>query len=192
MFVLPFHTLCCQLSRRYVLMAIVVLITGASTGLGYEVVRALCRSSRQHDIILAGMTVEMAAEAAKVIAAEFLASADGVWPIGINVEDDQSIQQAVKFVEDKFGKLDVLVHNAGRCCHVESPTFSDFMSTYIAPQAYNMTLISIPAKCRCERPGIKPGASTLWALKLQHMRLSHCCYNPLTHGCYSSLAAHQL
>lgn len=96
-------------------MSTVVLITGASTGLGYEVARALCSSGQDYELVLAAMTDLLAFETKMALWTEFPDSVGHVYPVTIDVEDDNSIQKAFDSVKDKYGRLDVLVNNAGRC-----------------------------------------------------------------------------
>ncbi|KAK0761974.1 hypothetical protein N5P37_004774 [Trichoderma harzianum] len=91
----------------------IILITGGNTGLGLEIVRALCRSSKPYKILLAGRSLEKAIAATEKLASEQLNSSTTVEPIQLDVEDDESINSAFKFVEEQFGRLDVLVNNAG-------------------------------------------------------------------------------
>lgn len=86
----------------------VALITGANKGLGLEIARQL---GKQGFIILLGARDERAGKAA----AEQLTK-DGVKDVHalkLEVTNPDHIASAVKWVGDKFGKLDVLVNNAG-------------------------------------------------------------------------------
>ncbi|KAM0246095.1 hypothetical protein ACHAQJ_010347 [Trichoderma viride] len=91
----------------------IILITGGNTGLGLETVRSLCRSSESYNILLAGRSLEKATAAAEKVVSERLSSRTTVEPIQLDVEDDESINSAFKLVEQQFGRLDVLVNNAG-------------------------------------------------------------------------------
>lgn len=91
----------------------IILITGGNTGLGLEIARALCQSSKSYKILLAGRSLEKATAATQKLASKQLNGSTTVEPIQLDVEDDQSINSAFKFVEEEFGQLDVLVNNAG-------------------------------------------------------------------------------
>lgn len=91
----------------------VVLVTGANTGLGFQIIRALCGSNKAYEILLAGRSLEKAQQAAESVAEEFPSSSSEVWPIQIDLEDDDSVQRAFDEVQTKFGRLDALVNNAG-------------------------------------------------------------------------------
>ena len=91
----------------------VVLVTGANTGLGYQIIRALCSSDRAYEIVVGGRSLVRAQQAAKDVVAEFPSTQSQAWPLSIDIEDDDSIKGAYHEIETKFGKLDVLVNNAG-------------------------------------------------------------------------------
>lgn len=92
----------------------IILITGANTGLGFEVVRALCGADKPYHILLGGRSMAKAQQATKDIAAEFPSTSSEVTPIQVDIEDDDSIEKAFQEVQSKYGKLDVLLNNAGR------------------------------------------------------------------------------
>jgi NAD(P)-dependent dehydrogenase (short-subunit alcohol dehydrogenase family) len=85
----------------------VALITGANKGLGFEMARQLGK---------AGVTVVLAArdEQKGEAAAEALRK-DGIDAqfLKLNVTNRQDHTAAAKFLEQKFGRLDILINNAG-------------------------------------------------------------------------------
>lgn len=91
-----------------------VLITGANTGLGFETVRSLFRSQKTYTILLGGRSLDKANAAVDALRKEFPASKSTVQALQIDIEDDLSISKAFETVEGKFGRLDVLVNNAGK------------------------------------------------------------------------------
>lgn len=91
----------------------IVLITGANTGLGYQIVRALYSSDKAYEILLGGRSIEKAQQATQDVEAEFSSSKSHIETVQIDIEDDQSIQNLREHIKSKFGRLDVLVNNAG-------------------------------------------------------------------------------
>ena len=91
----------------------IVLITGANTGLGYQMVRALCDSAKPYDIFVGGRSLEKAQQAVKDASAEFPSTQSSLQAIQVDVESDESIQTAYDIVSSKSGRLDALVNNAG-------------------------------------------------------------------------------
>lgn len=84
----------------------VALVTGANRGIGLEVVRQL--ALRGFTTILGARDVQKGEEAAKALQQGELK----IIPIQLDVTDQQSIDGAKHLVEERFGKLDVLVNNA--------------------------------------------------------------------------------
>jgi NAD(P)-dependent dehydrogenase (short-subunit alcohol dehydrogenase family) len=80
----------------------VTLITGANKGLGYETARRL---------IAEGQTVYMGARDAD--RGEAAASMLGGQFVQLDVTDDASVETALRHINDREGRLDVLVNNAG-------------------------------------------------------------------------------
>jgi NAD(P)-dependent dehydrogenase (short-subunit alcohol dehydrogenase family) len=82
----------------------IALVTGANKGLGRETARRLAELG--WTVLLSSRSAERGAAAA--------AGIDGtVVPIAIDVTDDASVAAAAKEVADRYGRLDVLVNNAG-------------------------------------------------------------------------------
>jgi NAD(P)-dependent dehydrogenase (short-subunit alcohol dehydrogenase family) len=92
----------------------IVLITGGNTGIGYETVKALYGSPEAHTILMGSRSMDKAAEAIKTLESEVSETKSTVVPIQIDIEDDASIEKALKEVESKFGRVDALVNNAGK------------------------------------------------------------------------------
>lgn len=91
----------------------IIFITGANTGLGLETVKSLCRSSSAYTILLGGRSLDKANAAAKEAREEYPDTASTIEPIQIDIEDDESISKAFENVESQYGRVDVLLNNAG-------------------------------------------------------------------------------
>jgi NAD(P)-dependent dehydrogenase (short-subunit alcohol dehydrogenase family) len=84
----------------------VALVTGANRGIGLEVARQL--AMRGFTTILGARDLQKGEEAASSLRQSGLK----VIPIQLNVTEQQSIDAAKHLVEERFGKLDVMVNNA--------------------------------------------------------------------------------
>ncbi len=80
----------------------ICLITGANRGIGYEVCRQL--RGLGHTVILTSRNIEKGKKAAEQLHADYS---------HLDVADEASIKKAAAYVKRKYGKLQVLVNNAG-------------------------------------------------------------------------------
>jgi NAD(P)-dependent dehydrogenase (short-subunit alcohol dehydrogenase family) len=85
----------------------IVLITGANQGLGFETALQLAKLPGYYIFAGARSQEKGAAAVSKIQATEGVVSK--LEPIFIDLDSDETILAAVKTVETKFGKLDVLV-----------------------------------------------------------------------------------
>ena len=93
----------------------VALVTGGARGLGEAIASRLHADG--HHVVVADVNEEGAVESAARMAATGGTEAHG---IAIDVRDDESVASAVADVERRFGRLDVLVNNAGVVSHSRS------------------------------------------------------------------------
>ena len=85
----------------------IALVTGANKGIGFEIAKKLSE---------AGCTVVLGARNEKLgkDASEKLKSAGGKTEyVNLDLLKPETIEKAAAFIKDKFGRLDVLVNNAG-------------------------------------------------------------------------------
>ncbi|KAM0811346.1 hypothetical protein AB5N19_11702 [Seiridium cardinale] len=91
----------------------IVLITGANTGLGYQIVRALVGSDDAYQVLIGGRSIEKAQKAVKDVTSEHPSSKSSVSAISVDIDDDKSIEAAFQQVQKSYGRLDFLINNAG-------------------------------------------------------------------------------
>jgi NAD(P)-dependent dehydrogenase (short-subunit alcohol dehydrogenase family) len=83
------------------------LVTGGNKGIGFEIVKGLCRQGIE--VFLGCRDLERGQESAAVLEAEGLHAI----PIRLDVTDDATIMTAAARIDAVRGKLDILVNNAG-------------------------------------------------------------------------------
>ncbi|NEO93360.1 MAG: oxidoreductase [Moorea sp. SIO3G5] len=93
----------------------VALITGASSGMGKEMAKSLLKDGLT--VVVAARSVEKMADLREL----------GAHPLRMDITDEASIQAAVNEIQDTYGKVDVLVNNAGFGCYgtVEETSIDD-------------------------------------------------------------------
>jgi NAD(P)-dependent dehydrogenase (short-subunit alcohol dehydrogenase family) len=92
----------------------IILVTGGNTGLGFAAVKALYASVEPHIVLMGSRSLDKANAAMEKLRSEVAESKSEVVPVQIDIEDDASIQSLRKEVESQYGRLDVLVNNAGQ------------------------------------------------------------------------------
>lgn len=87
-------------------MTRIAVVTGGNKGIGFETVRALARAGMT--VLLGARDVERGTAAVKELAGE-----GDVRFLRLEVTDADSVARAAGEIESEFGRLDVLVNNAG-------------------------------------------------------------------------------
>jgi NAD(P)-dependent dehydrogenase (short-subunit alcohol dehydrogenase family) len=121
----------------------VVLITGANKGLGKEIGRQL--GSLGYTVVLTARDDQASATAAR----ELVAAGCDAHTVHLDVTKPEDIVNLVRYLEKTFGKLDVLVNNAGIALEWDGkPTDSDKIRrtlevNLIAPYAITESLVPL-------------------------------------------------
>src|ERR1700726_924359 len=85
----------------------IALVTGGNRGIGLETVKQLAQQGMH--VLLGARNEAKGLEAAKKLKSEGL----DVQFILLDMDDEKTHAQTAKTIEKKFGKLDVLINNAG-------------------------------------------------------------------------------
>ncbi|KAL6822083.1 hypothetical protein J3E69DRAFT_368237 [Trichoderma sp. SZMC 28015] len=115
----------------------IVLVTGANQGIGFQIAKSLSSKPGYH-VLVGSRDTQRGIKAAKDLQEQGL----NVEPITIDVTSDNSIAEVVQQVKSKFGRLDVLINNAGVCLNDERtspPSLRNFQDTF-AVNTFGATL----------------------------------------------------
>ncbi|GII28164.1 SDR family NAD(P)-dependent oxidoreductase [Planotetraspora mira] len=146
------------------------LITGANKGLGFETARRL---------IAAGHTVYI--EARSIARGEAAAAELGARFLRIDVTDDASVEAAMRVIEERDGRLDVLVNNAGigdGFVGVDGLTGATALVEFDtnAVGVVRVTQAALPLLRRSDNPvvvNISSGLGSFWAVTNPERQESH-------------------
>ncbi len=138
-----------KLRRRFPLDGKVVLLTGGSRGLGLEIARAIARRGGQ--LALVARDGEELARAVQVL------QVDGaeVFTVECDVRMQDQVQRAVRLTTERFGRVDVLINNAGviQIGPVETMRVADFqeaMDTHFFGPLYAIQAVLPQMRARRE------------------------------------------
>lgn len=85
----------------------VVIVTGGASGIGQAI--CACLASNKAKVVIADINDKRAQDVSALINLQ----EGSTLPFKVDVRDFQSIKKLIEFTVDNFGKLDVLVNNAG-------------------------------------------------------------------------------
>lgn len=86
----------------------VAVVTGASTGLGLQMAKAFANQGA--NLVLIARRGDLLAENARAITEEFGVEA---LPVVCDITDTEQVKAAVRATMDRFGRIDILMNNAG-------------------------------------------------------------------------------
>lgn len=97
--------------RLIVLPPSILTFIGANSGIGFATTRVIAHASENFHVIMAGRSHDKVNNAKSTMEREGIN--DRLSTVQLDVTDEDSIMRAAAFVQGQFGRLDVLVNNAG-------------------------------------------------------------------------------
>ncbi|WWD17575.1 hypothetical protein CI109_102016 [Kwoniella shandongensis] len=96
----------------------VVIITGANKGIGYHTAKFLISSSKPYTVILTSRSLDRAQAAIKTLSEidsvkKGLENGSVIVPVTLDITKAESVAALRKEVEEKYGRVDALLNNAG-------------------------------------------------------------------------------
>src|ERR1700747_245756 len=115
----------------------VALVTGASTGIGRSAAIALANNG--YDVVI---NFSRSEDAAKITARDAKAEGARTLLFRCDVSDDTCVRAMIAAVETEFGRLDVLINNAGTTVDVEHQDF-DGMKVEDWNRVFNVNVLGL-------------------------------------------------
>ena len=148
------------------------LVTGAATGIGRSAAVALAKNG--YDVVV---NYSRSEEAAKVTAQQAEAAGARTLLYRCDVSDDAGVRAMVAATEEEFGRLDVLINNAGTTVDVDPKNFEEMtvegwnrvfavnvLGLFLVTRAAAPLLKKSPNGCvvnTCSIAGLRPSAQPL-------------------------------
>jgi 3-oxoacyl-[acyl-carrier protein] reductase len=148
------------------------LVTGAATGIGRSAAIALAKNG--YDVVV---NFSRSEDAAKISANEAEAAGARTLLYRADVSNDASVRAMLAATEKEFGRLDVLINNAGTTVDVEPKNFDDMtveawnrvfavnvLGLFLVTRAATPLLKKSPNGCivnTCSIAGLRPSAQPL-------------------------------
>ncbi len=85
----------------------IALVTGANKGIGFEWCKQLGKQG--YKVILTARDLQKAQEAAELLNEQELV----IYPKALEVTNDQQIEEIAKWAKEMFGRIDLIINNAG-------------------------------------------------------------------------------
>ena len=146
----------------------VALVTGGAGGIGGAVARSLARSG----ISGVGINYRKSAEGAEQLAAEIERSGVKAIAVRADIQSDDQVRAMIGKIQNEFGRLDVLVNNAGLELMTPivdgSDPVTDAFRRIVEINVIGTALVTAAAGalvcgasaargCACSRPACRPG-----------------------------------
>lgn len=124
-----------------------IIVTGSSRGIGLELVKQLI--SQDHEVLALSRNTENLQLMSN--------SRKNLYPLEVDICDAKDLETVVKFVKERWGVVDILVHNAGTLLHkpFKETRLEDFINVY------QVNVFAVAELTRQLEQFLKPGSHVL-------------------------------
>ncbi|KAK6000876.1 hypothetical protein QM012_002959 [Aureobasidium pullulans] len=136
---------------------LIILITGANRGIGFCIAQALTQKNAKDTVIVTARVQDSASQAIQKL--KEAGAQSHLDSTALDITSDQSIQALVSMIHERYGRLDVLINNAG-IAMVPNPDLSDFrqvnnsiLDTNITSVGFATTLL-LPLLLKSQNPKV--------------------------------------
>jgi 3-oxoacyl-[acyl-carrier protein] reductase len=129
------------------------LVTGAATGIGRSAAIALAKNG--YDVVV---NYSRSEDAAKITAREAEAAGAKTMLCRADVSDDASVRAMLAATEKEFGRLDVLINNAGTTVDVEPKNFEE-MTVDAWNRVFSVNVLGLFLVTRAATPLLKKSSN---------------------------------
>ena len=129
------------------------LVTGAATGIGRSAAIALAKNG--YDVVV---NYSRSEDAAKITARESEAAGAKTMLCRADVSDDASVRAMLAATEKEFGRLDVLINNAGTTADVEPKNFEE-MTVDAWNRVFSVNVLGLFLVTRAATPLLKKSSN---------------------------------
>ena len=141
----------------------IVLVTGGNRGIGYEICRQLDEAG--FIVLLGSRDMDKGREAAEKLS-------DNVIPVQLDVTNEESIQNLFQFIIGKFGKLDILINNAGvgATREIDEKSFFDDVKKVLETNLYGVWRMIQVFKPLLKKTGVAPHRKGVSEVSLNNVK----------------------
>lgn len=147
----------------------IILITGATNGIGLDSAKFLAKASANNHIIIGARNPTKGQTVLKDLQSQNLSGSFSL--LSLDQDSDDSINAAAKTLEQDFGRLDVLINNAGICPEDRDtgPPSRDIMRRTFETNVFGATILTtalIPLLRKSSAPRIINVSSTMGSISM--------------------------